>query len=158
MSFCWRSIFVTKQSHENSCQCFDAFLVPFTASFSRQNLELLIPEGTFTYISSSVRACTYATLMSTTRTPKSLQLAALPNIYLTSHKQIIFKPLGLELTHTDGVVISTGDLAIHQPKPCHRRMFQEATHPLSQTCQKTTCFATQVLGRFNSSSGNFSTQ
>ena len=32
MSFRWQSIFVTSLSHENSCQCFDAFRVPFTAT------------------------------------------------------------------------------------------------------------------------------
>ena len=50
--------------------------------FRRQNLELLIPEGTFTLFSLSVRACKKATLISTTRNPKSLQLAALANKYM----------------------------------------------------------------------------
>ena len=38
-------MFVTSFSDEYSCQCFDAFLVPFTAALSLQNRELLIPEG-----------------------------------------------------------------------------------------------------------------
>ena len=45
MPFCWKSIFATSLSDEYSAS-FDAFLVPFTAALSLQNLEFLIPEGT----------------------------------------------------------------------------------------------------------------
>ena len=150
MSFCWKSILDTSLPPENSCQCFDAFLVPFTATLSRQNLELLIPEGTFTYISSSVRACTNATLMSTTSNQRSLQLATLANKYFDekrvwrSRKQIISEPR---------------HLAIHQPTPCHRRVFLEATHPPIQMRRNSTCFVTQVLDRLSLHlPGTFSTK
>ena len=44
----FKSKFVTSLSDEYSCQCFNAFLVPFTAALSLQYFELLIPEGTLT--------------------------------------------------------------------------------------------------------------
>ena len=108
MSFCWNDMDFTSLSHECSCQCFEAFLVKFTAALSLQNLELLMSEGTFTEMSSSVRACINATLLSMTRISKSLQLASLAKRYLMKNvsgvpasRQVVPKSVCPELTNTE---------------------------------------------------------
>ena len=94
-----------------------------------------------------------ATEMSMTRIPKSLQLAAFGQQVLDdkrvwrSRKHITSEPQPRTVAHK--VATSTAHLAIHQQKPCHRRVFLEATHPPIQMRRNSTCFTTQVLGQLS---------
>ena len=81
----------------------------------------------------------------------TLQLAALANKYLM--KNVSGVPSNRSSQSPSALNCRTQSrdltrhLAIHEPKPCRRRVFLEATHPPIQMCRNSTCFATQVLGR-----------